>query len=119
MTVYFIGAGPGAADLITVRGQRLLERCPVCLYAGSIMPDDLLALCPPDAKVVDTGPLTLEQIAAELSEAHAAGLDVARLHSGDPSLYSALAEQCRRLDSLGIDYPIVPGVPVFAGAPAA
>lgn len=119
VTVYFIGAGPGAADLITVRGQRLLQNCRVCLYAGSIMPDDLLALCPPDAKVVDTGPLTLEQIVAELSEAHAAGLDVARLHSGDPSLYSALAEQCRRLDSLGIDYEIVPGVPAFAAAAAA
>lgn len=118
MTVYFIGAGPGAADLITVRGQRLLQNCRVCLYAGSIMPDDLLALCPPDAKVVDTGPLTLEQIVAELSEAHAAGLHVARLHSGDPSLYSALAEQCRRLDSLGIDYEIVPGVPAFAAAAA-
>lgn len=119
MTVYFIGAGPGAADLITVRGERLLRSCPVCLYAGSIMPDDLLALCPPDAKVVDTGPLTLEQIIAELAEAHAAGHDVARLHSGDPSLYSALAEQCRRLDALGIGYEIVPGVPAFAAAAAA
>ncbi|AFC43628.1 precorrin-4 C(11)-methyltransferase [Mycobacterium intracellulare] len=119
MTVYFIGAGPGAADLITVRGQRLLQTCPVCLYAGSIMPDDLLALCPQDAKIVDTGPLTLEQIIAELREAHAAGHDVARLHSGDPSLYSALAEQCRRLDALGIDYEIVPGVPAFAAAAAA
>lgn len=119
MTVYFIGAGPGAADLITVRGQRLLQTCPVCLYAGSIMPDDLLALCPPDAKVVDTGPLTLEQIITLLSEAHADGHDVARLHSGDPSLYSALAEQCRRLDALGIDYEIVPGVPAFAAAAAA
>lgn len=119
MTVYFIGAGPGAADLITVRGQRLLQTCPVCLYAGSIMPDDLLALCPADAKVVDTGPLTLEQIITELDEAHAAGHDVARLHSGDPSLYSALAEQCRRLDALGIDYEIVPGVPAFAAAAAA
>ncbi len=119
MTVYFIGAGPGAADLITVRGQRLLQTCRVCLYAGSIMPDDLLALCPPDAKIVDTGPLTLEQIVAELSEADAAGQDVARLHSGDPSLYSALAEQCRRLDTLGIAYEIVPGVPAFAAAAAA
>ncbi|MDO3639823.1 precorrin-4 C(11)-methyltransferase [Mycolicibacterium arseniciresistens] len=119
MTVYFIGAGPGAADLITVRGQRLLQRCPVCLYAGSIMPDDLLASCPPDAKIVDTGPLTLEQIVGELAEAHAAGLDVARLHSGDPSIYSALAEQCRRLDDLGVDYEIVPGVPAFAAAAAA
>jgi precorrin-4/cobalt-precorrin-4 C11-methyltransferase len=119
MTVYFIGAGPGAADLITVRGQRLLESCPVCLYAGSIMPDELLALCPPDAKIIDTGPLTLDQIIAELADADAAGHDVARLHSGDPSLYSALAEQCRRLDAQGIGYEIVPGVPAFAAAAAA
>ena len=119
MTVYFIGAGPGAADLITVRGQRLLSRCPVCLYAGSIMPDDLLALCPPDARIVDTGPLTLEQIVIEIADADSAGQDVARLHSGDPSLYSALAEQCRRLDALDIGYEIVPGVPAFAAAAAA
>lgn len=118
MTVYFIGAGPGAADLITVRGQQLLQRCPVCLYAGSIMPGDLLALCPPGARVVDTGPLNLEQIIDELAGADAAGNDVARLHSGDPSIYSALAEQCRRLDMLGIDYQIVPGVPAFAAAAA-
>ena len=118
MTVYFIGAGPGAADLITVRGQRLLERCPVCLYAGSIMPTDLLAFCPPDAHVVDTGPLTLEQIVEEIAAADAAGHDVARLHSGDPSLYSAVAEQCRHLDELGIVYEIVPGVPAFAAAAA-
>ena len=118
MTVYFIGAGPGAADLITVRGQRLLSRCPVCLYAGSIMPDDLLALCPPDARIVDTGPLTLEQIVIEIADADSAGQDVARLHSGDPSLYSALAEQCRRLDALDIGYEIVPGVPAFAAAAA-
>jgi precorrin-4/cobalt-precorrin-4 C11-methyltransferase len=119
MTVYFVGAGPGAADLITVRGQRVLARCPVCLYAGSIMPDELLALCPPQARVVDTGPLTLDQIVNEIADAHAVGHDVARLHSGDPSLYSALAEQCRRLDALGIDYEIVPGVPAFAAAAAA
>src|SRR6516165_5944126 len=119
VTVYFIGAGPGAADLITVRGQRLLQRCQVCLYAGSIMPDDLLAHCPPGAKIVDTGPLTLDQIITELADADAAGHDVARLHSGDPSLYSALAEQCRRLDALGIGYEIVPGVPAFAAAAAA
>jgi precorrin-4/cobalt-precorrin-4 C11-methyltransferase len=118
VTVYFIGAGPGAADLITVRGQRLLGKCPVCLYAGSIMPDDLLALCPSDARVVDTGPLTLEQIITEIADADAAGHDVARLHSGDPSLYSALAEQCRRLDTLAIGYEIVPGVPAFAAAAA-
>ena len=119
MTVHFIGAGPGAADLITVRGQRLLSRCMVCLYAGSIMPDDLLALCPPGARVVDTGPLTLEQIVGEMADADAAGHDVARLHSGDPSLYSALAEQCRRLDALEIGYQVVPGVPAFAAAAAA
>jgi precorrin-4/cobalt-precorrin-4 C11-methyltransferase len=119
MTVYFIGAGPGAADLITVRGQRLLSRCPVCLYAGSIMPDDLLALCTSEARIVDTGPLTLDQIVTEIADADAEGHDVARLHSGDPSLYSALAEQCRRLDALGISYEIVPGVPAFAAAAAA
>jgi precorrin-4/cobalt-precorrin-4 C11-methyltransferase len=119
MTVYFIGAGPGAVDLITVRGQRLLSRCPVCLYAGSIMPKDLLALCPADARIVDTGPLNLDQIVAELASAEAAGLDVARLHSGDPSLYSAVAEQCRRLDALGVEYEIVPGVPAFAAVAAA
>lgn len=119
MTVYFIGAGPGAADLITVRGDRLLRQCQVCLYAGSIMPTDLLASCPSGAKVVDTGPLTLDQIVGELAEADAAGLDVARLHSGDPSLYSAVAEQCRRLDALGIPYEIVPGVTAFAAAAAA
>ncbi|MGW0158910.1 precorrin-4 C(11)-methyltransferase [Mycobacterium sp. NPDC003323] len=119
MTVFFIGAGPGAADLITVRGQRLLGRCPVCLYAGSIMPRDLLAHCPDDARIVDTGPLTLDQIIDEIVAADAAGHDVARLHSGDPSLYSALAEQCRRLDALGIDYEVVPGVPAFAAAAAA
>ena len=119
MTVYFIGAGPGAADLITVRGQRLLQSCGVCLYAGSIMPDDLLPLCPPGARIVDTGPLTLDQIVEEIARAHADGHDVARLHSGDPSLYSAVAEQCRRLDELGIGYDIVPGVPAFAAAAAA
>ncbi|AEV75564.1 precorrin-4 C11-methyltransferase [Mycolicibacterium rhodesiae NBB3] len=118
MTVYFIGAGPGAADLITVRGHRLLSRCAVCLYAGSIMPEDLLAVCPPDAKVVDTGPLTLDAIISEIAQAHAAGLDVARLHSGDPSIYSAVAEQCRRLEALGIDFEMVPGVPAFAAAAA-
>lgn len=119
MTVYFIGAGPGAADLITVRGAKLLGSSPVCLYAGSIMPDDLLALCPPDARVVDTGPLNLDQIIDELVAADRAGVDVARLHSGDPSIYSALAEQCRRLDELGIGYEIVPGVPAFAAVAAA
>ena len=119
MTVYFIGAGPGAADLITVRGQRLLQRCPVCLYAGSIMPTELLELCPSEARIVDTGPLTLDQIIDEIADADAAGHDVARLHSGDPSIYSAVAEQTRRLAELGIGYEIVPGVPSFAAAAAA
>lgn len=119
MTVYFIGAGPGAADLITVRGQRLLQRCPVCLYAGSIMPTELLELCPPEARIVDTGPLTLDQMIDEIAGADAAGHDVARLHSGDPSIYSAVAEQSRRLAELGIGYEIVPGVPSFAAAAAA
>lgn len=119
MTVYFIGAGPGAADLITVRGQRLLQRSQVCLWAGSIMSDELLELCPPGARIVDTGPLTLEEIIAEIQTAHGDGHDVARLHSGDPSIYSAVAEQCRRLDALLIDYEIVPGVPAFAAAAAA
>jgi precorrin-4/cobalt-precorrin-4 C11-methyltransferase len=119
VTVYFIGAGPGAADLITVRGQRLLGQCRVCLYAGSIMPEDLLTLCPADARIVDTGPLNLEQIITEIADADAVGHHVARLHSGDPSLYSALAEQCRRLDALGIGYQIIPGVPAFAAAAAA
>ncbi|MGU3499247.1 precorrin-4 C(11)-methyltransferase [Mycobacterium sp. C31M] len=119
MTIYFIGAGPGAADLITVRGQRLLSASAVCLYAGSIMPTDLLEFCGPDTRIVDTGPLTLDQIIDELVAADAAGHDVARLHSGDPSLYSALAEQCRRLDALGIAWEVVPGVPAFAAAAAA
>ena len=119
VTVYFIGAGPGAADLITVRGQRVLSQSPVCLYAGSIMPQDLLAFCPAGARVIDTGPLTLNQIIDEIAAADVAGHDVARLHSGDPSLYSALAEQCRRLDALGIGYEVVPGVPAFAAAAAA
>ena len=119
MTVYFIGAGPGAADLITIRGQRLLQRCEVCLYAGSIMPDDLLTYCPTGTRIVDTGPLTLDQIIDEIVAADAAGHDVARLHSGDPGLYSAIAEQSRRLDALGIDYAIAPGVSAFAAAAAA
>lgn len=119
MTVHFIGAGPGAADLITVRGRDLIARCPVCLYAGSIVPRELLGLCPAGARIVDTAPLSLDQIEAELVSAHAAGLDVARLHSGDLSIYSALAEQLRRLDRRGIPYTLTPGVPAFAAAAAA
>jgi precorrin-4/cobalt-precorrin-4 C11-methyltransferase len=119
MTVHFIGAGPGAADLITVRGRDLIARCPVCLYAGSIVPPQLLACCPPGARLVDTAPMTLDQIEAELVAAHASGLDVARLHSGDLSFYSALAEQIRRLERRGIPYTLTPGVPAFAAAAAA
>lgn len=119
MTVYFIGAGPGAADLITVRGLRLVERCPVVLYAGSLVPADVVAAAPKGARVVDTAPLHLDEIVAEIEAAHAAGHDVARVHSGDPSLYGAIAEQMRRLDALGIGYEIVPGVPAYAAAAAA
>ena len=118
MTVHFIGAGPGAADLITVRGRDLIARCPVCLYAGSIVPRELLSVCPPGARIVDTAPLSLDDIDAEFAAARAAGLDVARLHSGDLSIYSALAEQLRRLDRRGIPYTLTPGVPAFAAAAA-
>jgi len=119
MTVHFIGAGPGAADLITVRGRDLIARCPVCLYAGSIVPPELLGYCPPGARIVDTAPLSLDEIDAEFAAAHAAANDVARLHSGDLSIYSALAEQLRRLDRRGIPYTLTPGVPAFAAAAAA
>ncbi|GGU28494.1 precorrin-4 C(11)-methyltransferase [Streptomyces lavendofoliae] len=119
MTVYFIGAGPGAADLITVRGARTLASCRVCLYAGSLVPRELLAECPPDARLVDTARLDLDAITAELVRAHEEGHDVARLHSGDPSVFSAVAEQMRRLDAAGIPYEVVPGVPAFAAAAAA
>ena len=118
MTVYFIGAGPGAPDLITLRGQRLIERCPVCLYAGSLVPSEIVALAPPDALVRDTAPLDLDQIIALMADADARGDDVARVHSGDPSIYGAIAEQMRRLDALCIAYEVVPGVPAFAGAAA-
>lgn len=119
MTVHFIGAGPGAADLITVRGRDLIARCPVCLYAGSIVPRELLGFCPAGARIVDTAPLSLEEIDAEFSRAHAAGQEIARLHSGDLSIYSALAEQLRRLRQRGIPYMLTPGVPAFAAAAAA
>jgi len=119
MTVHFIGAGPGAPDLITVRGLRLIERCPVCLYAGSLVPRAILAAAPPDARVIDTAPLTLDEILAHMTEAHRRGLEIARLHSGDPSLYGAIAEQMRRLAALGIPYDVTPGVPSFAAAAAA
>ncbi|NJQ02672.1 precorrin-4 C(11)-methyltransferase [Streptomyces sp. PLAI1-29] len=119
MTVYFIGAGPGAPDLITVRGQRLLASCRVCLYAGSLVPRELLAVCPPGARLVDTARLDLDRITGELVRAHREGHDVARLHSGDPSVFSAVAEQMRRLDAAGVPYVMVPGVPSFAAAAAA
>ncbi|MEU3947916.1 precorrin-4 C(11)-methyltransferase [Streptomyces sp. NPDC029526] len=119
MTVYFIGAGPGAADLITLRGARTLAACRVCLYAGSLVPRELLAECPPDARLVDTARLDLDEITAELVRAHEQGHDVARLHSGDPSVFSAVAEQMRRLDAAGVPYEVVPGVPAFAAAAAA
>jgi precorrin-4/cobalt-precorrin-4 C11-methyltransferase len=118
MTVHFIGAGPGAADLITVRGQRLLASSPVCLYAGSLVPREMLESCPPDARLVDTADLNLDQIITEMAKATAAGQDVARLHSGDPSVFSAVAEQMRRLDEAGVAYDVVPGVPAFAAAAA-
>jgi precorrin-4/cobalt-precorrin-4 C11-methyltransferase len=118
VTVFFIGAGPGAADLLTLRGRDILARCPVCLYAGSIVPRAMLEHCPPDARLVDTAPLSLDEIEAEYRAAHAAGSDVARLHSGDLSVYSAVAEQTRRLDRLGIPWILTPGIPAFAAAAA-
>jgi precorrin-4/cobalt-precorrin-4 C11-methyltransferase len=119
MTVHFIGAGPGAADLITVRGRDLLARCPVCLYAGSIIPHALLAHCPSGARIVDTAPMSLDEIEAEFVSAQEQGLDVALLQSCDLSVFSALAEQLRRLDQRGIPYTLTPGVPAFAAAAAA
>ncbi|HEY4345505.1 MAG TPA: precorrin-4 C(11)-methyltransferase [Parvibaculum sp.] len=119
MTVHFIGAGPGAPDLITVRGLDLVSRCPVCLYAGSLVPREIVAKAPKDARIIDTAPLTLDEIEAEFIAAHKADRDVARLHSGDLSIWSALGEQLRRLDRLGIPYTVTPGVPAFAAAAAA
>ena len=119
MTVHFIGAGPGAADLITVRGRDLIGKCPVCLYAGSIVSPELLQYCPPGARIVDTAPLSLDEIEAEYLKAAAAGEDVARLHSGDLSVWSAVAEQIRRLEQHDIDYTLTPGVPAFAAAASA
>ena len=118
MTVYFIGAGPGAPDLITVRGLKLIERCPVCLYAGSLVPREIVVAAPETALVKDTAPMHLDDIIANIHAAHRRGEDVARVHSGDPSIYGAIAEQMRRLDDLDIPYEVVPGVPAFAGAAA-
>lgn len=119
MTVHFIGAGPGAADLITLRGRDLIARCPVCLYAGSLVPQALLEHCPPGARIVDTAPMSLDEIIHEIAQATAAGHDVARLHSGDLAILSALGEQLRRLDALQIPYTVTPGVPSFSAAAAA
>jgi precorrin-4/cobalt-precorrin-4 C11-methyltransferase len=119
MTVHFIGAGPGAPDLLTLRGRDLIAACPVCLYAGSIVPEAVLAYCPPGARIVNTAPLDLEAIIAEIARAHDAGQDVARLHSGDLSVWSAMGEQIRRIAALGIAYTVTPGVPAFAAAAAA
>jgi len=118
VTVHFIGAGPGAADLITVRGRRLIETCQVCLFAGSLVPDELLSWCAPGTRIVDTAPLDLDAIVAEFREAHEKGLDVASLQSGDLSIFSAVGEQLRRLDALEIPYTLTPGVPAFAAAAA-
>lgn len=118
MTVHFIGAGPGAPDLITVRGRDLIAACPVCLYAGSLVAPEILGWCPAGARIVDTAPLDLDAIVAEIEAAHARGQDVARLHSGDLAIWSALAEQMRRLDRLGIPYTVTPGVPAFSAAAA-
>lgn len=119
MTVHFIGAGPGAADLLTLRAQRLIAAAPVCLYAGALVPAEVLSHAPPQARLVDTQHLDLDAIVAEMAAAHERGQDVARLHSGDLAIYSASAEQMRRLDALGIPWDVTPGVPAFAAAAAA
>lgn len=119
MTVHFIGAGPGAADLLTLRGRDLIAACPVCLYAGSLVPGAILSHCPQGARIVNTASLSLDDIIAEIETAHAAGHDVARLHSGDLSVWSAMGEQIRRLKALGIPVSVTPGVPAFAAAAAA
>jgi len=119
MTVHFIGAGPGAPDLITLRGRDLIAASPVCLYAGSLVPREIVGFAPSDARIVDTAPMTLDEIMAEVAAAHKRGQDVARVHSGDPSIYGAIGEQIRRLRALDIDYTITPGVPAFAASAAA
>jgi precorrin-4/cobalt-precorrin-4 C11-methyltransferase len=119
MTVHFIGAGPGAPDLITVRGLKHIQAAPVVLYAGSLVPEAVIAEAPSDALILDTAPMHLDQIIEEMRKAHADGKDVARVHSGDPSLYGAVAEQMRKLDALGIDYEVTPGVSAYAATSAA
>src|ERR1700732_1463896 len=119
MTVHFIGAGPGAPDLLTLRGRDLIAACSVCLYAGSLVPKDILVHCPPGARIVNTAALSLDDIIAEIVSAHAENQDVARLHSGDLSIWSAMGEQLRRLEALDIPFTVTPGVPAFAAASAA
>lgn len=119
MTVYFIGAGPGDPELLTLKAADRIARCPVCLFAGSLVPPEVVARAPEGARVLDTAPMTLDQTHAEIVAAHNKGQDVARVHSGDPSLYGAIAEQIRRLEGDGIDYQIIPGVPAYAAAAAA
>ncbi|PTX57501.1 precorrin-4/cobalt-precorrin-4 C11-methyltransferase [Litoreibacter ponti] len=119
MTVYFIGAGPGDPELLTLKAQKVIARCPVCLYAGSLVPAEVVAGAPEGARVMDTAPMTLDDTHAEIVAAHGRGEDVARVHSGDPSLYGAIAEQIRRLKAEGIPYEIIPGVPAYAAAAAA
>ncbi len=119
MTVHFIGAGPGDPDLITIKGRRLIESCPVCLYAGSLVPEAVVAYAPKDARVMDTAPMTLDDTHAEIVKAHGEGKDVARVHSGDPALYGAIAEQIRRLKADGIPYDVTPGVSAYSAAAAA
>ena len=118
MTVHFIGAGPGAPDLLTLRGRDLIAACPVCLYAGSLVPQAILAHCPPGARIINTAPMDLDAIVAEIRTAYEAGQDVARLHSGDLSVWSAMGEQLRRLRAEGIPVSVTPGVPSFAAAAA-
>ncbi|MET0190674.1 MAG: SAM-dependent methyltransferase, partial [Pseudonocardia sediminis] len=119
MTVHFIGAGPGAVDLLTLRGRDLIAASPVCLYAGSLVPPEMLEIAPADARTIDTASMTLDEIVAEMVRAHRHGLDVARLASGDPSVFSAMAEQIRRLEAEGVPYDVCPGVPAYAAAAAA
>ncbi len=118
MTVHFIGAGPGAPDLITLRGLKYIQSCPICLYAGSLVPAEVVAAAPDGARVIDTASMTLDEIITEMATAAAAGHDIARVHSGDPSIYGAIAEQMRRLDELNIDYDVTPGVSAYAAAAA-
>jgi precorrin-4/cobalt-precorrin-4 C11-methyltransferase len=119
MTVYFVGAGPGDPELLTKKAERIISSCPVCLYAGSLVPAEVVTIAPEGARVLDTAPMTLEDTHAEILSAHEKGQDIARVHSGDPSLYGAIAEQIRLLRRDGIEYEIIPGVPAYAAAAAA